>query len=378
MPHQIPRSATPHADVEFRPLPWPQRSGIALCLSGGGFRAALFHLGALRRLNEVGILPQVTTVTGVSGGSIMGAFLAEHLPWPKAPLPDAEWDARVALPFRAFAARNLGTAPVALGYLAAMTNAGINLLASRCEQRLTRLMLQQLPVSPRYIFGATDLISGKSRAFDRDSVERWPVAKAVAISSCYPGFFPAFHQAAPERLSLVDGGVDDDHAVEPVWRTHEILLVSDGGNVFHASLGESFAWTLARSGAVIWNQLREVRKRWLIENFITGEMAGTYWAIDSSAAHYGPAATTAVPGYSAALARDVLGNIRTAYDAFSEGEIAALENHGYFVTEAATRTHLQPLRRVQAPLKAPHPAWMSERKVKDALRSSANWWPPRW
>jgi NTE family protein len=29
-------------------LPAARRSGVALCLSGGGFRATLFHLGALR------------------------------------------------------------------------------------------------------------------------------------------------------------------------------------------------------------------------------------------------------------------------------------------------------------------------------------------
>ena len=30
------------------------RSGIGICLSGGGFRASLFHLGAVRRLHEWG------------------------------------------------------------------------------------------------------------------------------------------------------------------------------------------------------------------------------------------------------------------------------------------------------------------------------------
>jgi len=36
--------------------PEHDRRGKAVCLSGGGFRAALFHLGALQRLNEVGRL----------------------------------------------------------------------------------------------------------------------------------------------------------------------------------------------------------------------------------------------------------------------------------------------------------------------------------
>ena len=34
----------------------------ALCLSGGGWRAALFHAGGLKRLNELGVLSQITTI----------------------------------------------------------------------------------------------------------------------------------------------------------------------------------------------------------------------------------------------------------------------------------------------------------------------------
>src|SRR5579862_4669846 len=57
--------------------PDPERKGIGLCLSGGGFRAALFHLGALRRLNEVGLLSKVRTISSVSGGSIINGLLAK-------------------------------------------------------------------------------------------------------------------------------------------------------------------------------------------------------------------------------------------------------------------------------------------------------------
>lgn len=39
----------------------PVPNQLALCLSGGGFRAALFHVGALRRLNELGILSKSRT-----------------------------------------------------------------------------------------------------------------------------------------------------------------------------------------------------------------------------------------------------------------------------------------------------------------------------
>ncbi|MGA8047429.1 MAG: patatin-like phospholipase family protein, partial [Dermatophilaceae bacterium] len=50
--------------------------GVGLSLSGGGYRAMVFHLGALRRLNEAGRLAQVTRVGSVSGGSITAGVLA--------------------------------------------------------------------------------------------------------------------------------------------------------------------------------------------------------------------------------------------------------------------------------------------------------------
>ena len=50
--------------------------GVGLCLSGGGFRAMLFHLGSLIRLNEVGLLPTLDRVSSVSGGSLAAGILA--------------------------------------------------------------------------------------------------------------------------------------------------------------------------------------------------------------------------------------------------------------------------------------------------------------
>ena len=69
----------PDADI---PLTDPQaetppsrRRGIGLCLSGGGFRATLFHAGAIQRLFELGIAnrPDFDTVASVSGGGLTAA-----------------------------------------------------------------------------------------------------------------------------------------------------------------------------------------------------------------------------------------------------------------------------------------------------------------
>src|SRR5258706_7140570 len=50
--------------------------GIGLCLSGGGYRAMLFHAGALLRLNEAGLLSKLDRISSVSGGSIAAGALA--------------------------------------------------------------------------------------------------------------------------------------------------------------------------------------------------------------------------------------------------------------------------------------------------------------
>ena len=52
------------------------KDGIALCLSGGGYRAMLFHAGSIWRLNELGLLKKINLVSSVSGGSITSGALA--------------------------------------------------------------------------------------------------------------------------------------------------------------------------------------------------------------------------------------------------------------------------------------------------------------
>jgi predicted acylesterase/phospholipase RssA len=58
---------------QSRPLTGAITGKVGLALSGGGFRASLFHLGVLARLAELGVLPSVEVLSCVSGGSIVGA-----------------------------------------------------------------------------------------------------------------------------------------------------------------------------------------------------------------------------------------------------------------------------------------------------------------
>ncbi len=351
-----------------------RRTGRALCLSGGGFRAALFHLGAVRRLYELGILDTVATISSVSGGSSLAAHLAKtHAEWFTQALSSGEWERRVAMPFRDYTARNLSAWPVFKGLVLPKTNAGVDALAARIRDRLTDMKLCELPAQPRFMFCATDLVAGRDWIFEREMDGDWDVATAVAVSSCHPVFLRPYTKRKPQYIALVDGGVDDDRGIEPVWRTHETLLVSDGGDTIRPEFGKSLLWSLYRSASVLWNQSQAVQKRWLMSNFTAGFLEGTYWGIGGSPWHYREDEYVESPsrvGYSPALARDVIAPIRTDYDAFSAAEAAVLENHGYLMADAAIQTHV-PQAKSPPPLRIPHPAWMGERKVREALGGSA-------
>src|SRR5262249_13308662 len=67
---------------------------LGLALSGGGFRASLFHLGLVRLLRDAGILSRVTHITSVSGGSAFAAHLVLH--WDRYNGSPSEFDAAAA------------------------------------------------------------------------------------------------------------------------------------------------------------------------------------------------------------------------------------------------------------------------------------------
>ncbi|HYU43881.1 MAG TPA: patatin-like phospholipase family protein, partial [Vicinamibacteria bacterium] len=131
----------------YAPLPKAKRKGIGLCLSGGGFRATLFHLGALRRLNELGVLSRsdFRTVASVSGGSIMSAQLADaftHLVLtPGQAIPREVWDRDVQAPLRAFTTKDVRTGPFLrrlLPWNLGRSGTTVEALAQRYERDLTR------------------------------------------------------------------------------------------------------------------------------------------------------------------------------------------------------------------------------------------------
>lgn len=366
------------------------RVGIGICLSGGGFRAALFHLGALRRLHELGVLDQITTFSSVSGGSIIAAHLATL------PRPITDWEAQVSAPFRSLTARNLRTPAILRRWLPWnwwRASTGVRALAEQYRKWLTSKALQQLPDSTRFIFCSTDLAFGVNWLFERARMGDYQVgyaetqgtliAEAVAASSCFPPVFNplpmkidgqhfdggkargATRSGAVSDLRLSDGGVYDNLGLEPVWKDHAYVLVSDGGAIFDAQADRGLFSRLGRYISITENQSLALRKRWLISNFISGSLKGTYWGIGSSRSRYG------MPGgYSKDLARGVIARVRTDLDAFSEVEAETLENHGYMLADAAVSRHVPELRRATPDLAPPHGSLMKEEDVRSALGES--------
>jgi NTE family protein len=394
--------ATEHGITTY--LPGKERVGKALCLSGGGYRAALFHLGALRRLNELGILSQIDTFTSVSGGSIMAAQLATFLA--RARVEPGEtyqsFDTGVAEPMRAFVARDVRTG-AALARLHPrnwlIPGAQSEALAAAYAQGPAPGRLEELPEKPRFVFLASDMRFRDQWVFDTGlrrvgssaagygPLGEWTLAQAVAASSCVPGAFGVVSAkqdpstlsggsyAEPDRARLVreidlsDGGMFDNLGLEPVWRDHETVLVSDAAPSFKPDPDVGWLWSALRQGVILLEQATEVRKRWLVSSFIEKKLEGAYWGIASRPANY--QLETAPKTYSYDLIRDFIAPIRIDLDVFSPGEIGVLENHGYLLADIALRKHARGLVKGEAPEpRPPYRDWLDEARAANALRES--------
>jgi len=385
--------------------PSKQRSGIALCLSGGGYRAALFHLGALRRLNELRILSKVRTVSSVSGGSIVSALLASYIVQSRSQgrdLSSAEFEAGIATPLRSITSRNIRNRPLlkrfALPWNWFRRSTQVDALQEQYHRHLTKLSLAQLPDQPKFVFCSTELSCGVNWVFEQHRVGQywlgytsppvdWSIAKAVAASSCFPPLFdPMTLAISPDELSggkleagteraglvngirLSDGGVYDNLGLEPVWESHEHVLVSDGGAPFRFKPSTTVIRQWKRYFGIASNQVGALRKRWLVSNFEAKVLHGTYWGVGSAVSRYGSEFTE---GYSKSLAANCISRIRTDLNRFTIAEQSVLENHGYILADVAMRKHVPSLMPTEiAPLRIPHENWSDEKDVSEALRDS--------
>ncbi|WP_217578110.1 patatin-like phospholipase family protein [Mesorhizobium sp. GbtcB19] len=362
-----------------------ERYDLGLCLSGGGYRAMLFHAGALCRLNEAGLLKKLDMVSSVSGGSIAAGLLA--VLWPRFKFANG-----VASNFDIYLDRILEFSQVFLdapsifkGLFNPFSSAAREVAA--CYERHlfdgSRPMLKSLPEKPWFVFCSSNLDTGSLFRLSRRYIADYrigvaynadlPVALAVAASSAFPPFLSPLRldltpfawkndkldlsvgaPVPPARAVLTDGGVYDNHGIEPALKRCRWLLVSDAGAPWQASKAGYWNWfsQLKRVADTTDNQVRSLRRRDLVARFQAAKDAddrglpndatrpdyaatrGVFWSIASK-----PDATEPTFKQTAATQPADIG---TSLHFLGAEETVDLVNWGYCAADQALRGWFEP------------------------------------
>ncbi|MEV5965981.1 patatin-like phospholipase family protein [Kribbella sp. NPDC051952] len=307
--NDLPATGAPSDGEDFAPAspvrPGPDTAaskpakGVGLCLSGGGFRAMLFHVGVLKRLNEAGWLPKLDRVSSVSGGSITAGLLG--LRWDELEFSDGvatNFDALITDPLRAFAHTKVDLPAVAAGALLPFVT-----ISDRVVEKLKKHLygdktLKDLPLDkPRFVINATNLESGVLMRFSRPYIADYKVGKvddptvllaeAVAASSAFPPFLSPFeldlsgakwdtekgnvYTSAGYRsdILLTDGGVYDNLGIETVWKAYETVLISDASGHLDAdpSPGRDWGRGIIRVLHILDSQIKSLRRSAVVTAF---------------------------------------------------------------------------------------------------------------
>lgn len=284
--------------------------GVGLALSGGGYRAMLFHAGAIFRMNDLGLLPRLSRVSSVSGGSITAAALA--LAWKRLEFDAAgrarNLDALFLRPLLQQAQDSMDVTAATLGLLPFVSPADV--AARSYSVNITgEATLADLPASPDFVFNATNLMTGVTMRFQREYVadyhigqifglESLRLAEVVAASAAFPpllspkvislvggrlGPKPGDLARPPytERAELTDGGVYDNLGSETVWKRYRTLFVSNAGKPFGFEEAPERNW-VQQSMRVIdiaMDQAEDLRERILVHAYLTGARQGAMWGL---------------------------------------------------------------------------------------------------
>ena len=354
------------------------KPGIGLCLSGGGYRAMVFHVGMLWRLNETGYLMKVDRISSVSGGSITAGVLALH--WNKLKADPKEF-ANFVADVRKMASQTIDIGSVLEGVF------GPGTVSNKIQDAYDKTLfhgatLQDLPDDPpRFVINATSVQSAVLWRFSKPFMADWrvgqvknpriPLAAAVAASSAFPPvlspatldlkkygcvFEPnsgADLQKDPYTSTavLTDGGVYDNMGLETVWKEYETVLVSDAGGHIAPEEDPHRDWArhAFRILDIIDNQVRALRTRQVVDAFKAGR-PGAYWGIRTNIADYGIATPLNCP-LEKTLA---LAEIATRLKAMDDTQQEQLINWGYAVCDAALRKYVDS--KIPAPAAFPYPA----------------------
>jgi len=347
-------------------------SGMALCMSGGGFRAMVFHIGALWRLYESGLLGEIKRISSVSGGSITAGLLG--LKWRELSFQPASLEndfvPKVVEPLRRLASETVDEDAFILGHL--LPGGVSNRVAGTYDTYLFKgSTLQDLPDEPRFVINATNVQSAALWRFMKPYMRDYrvgevrcptiPLSQAVAASSAFPPVLsPVELQLDPDkftpksgldlqrppfttRLILTDGGVYDNLGLETAWKRYQTILVSDAGGKTKPE-EEPHKDPLRHSYRVldlIDNQVRSLRKRQVIDAFKAKatdavHRKGAYWGIRTNINDYGLADVLDCP-FERAL---TLAETPTRLKAMDDNLQERLINWGYAVCDAALRKHV--------------------------------------
>lgn len=360
--------------------------GIGLCLSGGGYRAMVFHIGALWRLYDAELLGTIKRISSVSGGSITAATLA--LKWRKLSFNPAnmqnDFVPEVVAPLRALASETIDAEAIILGSLLP-GRISDRVAAAYDEHLFKKATLQDLPDQPRFVINATNVQSGAIWRFMKPYMRDWrvgevlapkiPLSLAVAASSAFPPVLsPVEMRLDPKSFSpgtggdlqrvpftskviLSDGGVYDNLGLETVWKRYMTVLVSDGGGKLKAEEEPKSDWArhAYRVLDLVDNQVRSLRKRQLIDSFKANKSdanhrQGTYWGIRTDIKDYGLATAFDCPHQRTMVLAETPTRLKRMSDTLQE----QLINWGYAVCDAALRTHVKT--GLAKPASLPYPA----------------------
>lgn len=365
---------------------------IGLSLSGGGFRATVFHLGVLDRLARTDRLESVSLLSTVSGGSLAAGLVLA--------LNDFQWPSSEAYLARVnpAARRLLTTTDLQRSLLIQLVTQPWRWFSTRADDLAVLLRrrwgidinLNQLPETPRWMINATCYETGKNWRFERFRMGDYlhgysydtdiPLSEAMAASAGFPGLIgplvvetegrswfryldrtdfeadAAGPAAREERktepiepdyraVHLWDGGVYDNHGLEGIhdfidgWRSDvDFFIVSDAAGRSKPERYRPGAKALLRiATGIMMDQIRSLRSRAIIERFVNHDDPGAFLQIGNTCAHVLGSAgraeeinTLCASTLSEEEARKAEG-MPTVIRRLSEQEFDRLHRHGFEV-----------------------------------------------
>jgi NTE family protein len=333
----------------------------------------IFHLGALWRLNELGLLRKVKRVSSVSGGSLTAGRLG--LMWNKLTFDAGDratnLEELVVRPLRNLASQTIDIGAVLCGKLLPWKTVPEVMAAIYRKHLYGNATLQDLPSDeegPRFVLNATSLQTTVLWRFSKPFMGDYRVglirnpklelATAVAASGAGPPFLSPVElkpnpadfdpttngglQFPPYTtdVKLTDGGVYDNLGLETVWKIYDTILVSDGGAATPDEPRPKSEWfqQTYRVLTLMDNQVGSLRTRQVIAAYQLHLRKGTYWGIRTNILNYGLSNALNCP-FDQTL---VLANTPTRLKAMDAVLQERLINWGYAVCDAAIRTYVAP------------------------------------